>query len=443
MKSMQLYKRVVLVITAVLLITAASLNAQNVEPHTLEVGDFKSLNINNPGDSNIFINFGLQRVWQFRQHDTGMATALELLSVGGGELSNGNKNFLINTRGRVGIGTLNPSAVLDVNGSTRVKSFLIVEDKIGLGTWRPECKLHIADGNMLVEDVAPRIYFKESADTANPDQITSTWIMGEDNSHFWISEKSTSTANRRLQIIPGGNVGIGTTDPQERLHISNGTLRIEQRAPWICFHELESGQKEENKKWFMGGDGGEFWLGEDDTRGMHRRLQVEPGGNVGIGTTNPKAKLDVYGTTRTTILEITAGADIVEPFESSAAPCRPGDVVVIDDKNPGKLMLSTESYDKKVAGVVSGANGIKHGMILGGDFSTGTSFPVAMTGRVYVKCTIENGAILPGDRLTTSSTPGHAMRATDESIAPGAVIGKAMSSLDKDKGLVLVLVDLQ
>jgi len=50
---------------------------------------------------------------------------------------------------------------------------------------------------------------------------------------------------------------------------------------------------------------------------------------------------------------------------------------------------------------------------------------------------------VPGDLLTTSDTPGHAMRATDRTRAYGATIGKAMSSLKDGRGLVLVLVSLQ
>ena len=69
--------------------------------------------------------------------------------------------------------------------------------------------------------------------------------------------------------------------------------------------------------------------------------------------------------------------------------------------------------------------------------------PVALTGRVYVKATSESGPIAPGDRLTTSSTPGHAMRVDDDARAPGCVIGKAMTALDDETGLVLVLVNLQ
>ncbi len=54
-----------------------------------------------------------------------------------------------------------------------------------------------------------------------------------------------------------------------------------------------------------------------------------------------------------------------------------------------------------------------------------------------------NGAVEPGDMLTTSATPGHGMKVTDHTRASGAVVGKAMTGLAKGKGLVLVLVSLQ
>ena len=69
--------------------------------------------------------------------------------------------------------------------------------------------------------------------------------------------------------------------------------------------------------------------------------------------------------------------------------------------------------------------------------------PVALMGRVYVRCTTENGAIQIGDKLTTASLAGHAMRATDSELAFGSTIGKALSGLDEETGLVLVLVSLQ
>lgn len=49
----------------------------------------------------------------------------------------------------------------------------------------------------------------------------------------------------------------------------------------------------------------------------------------------------------------------------------------------------------------------------------------------------------PGDLLTTSGTPGHAMKAANPAQAQGAILGKAMTPLEEGCGLVLVLVSLQ
>ena len=69
---------------------------------------------------------------------------------------------------------------------------------------------------------------------------------------------------------------------------------------------------------------------------------------------------------------------------------------------------------------------------------------VALAGRVY--CNVDAGehGIEPGDLLTTSSTPGHAMKAEDRRRAHGAILGKAMEPLKRgERGMILVLVTLQ
>jgi hypothetical protein len=176
-------------------------------------------------------------------------------------------------------------------------------------------------------------------------------------------------------------------------------------------------------------------------------------GNLGVGTPYPSAKLDVNGTARVGVLQIVGGADFAEYFEVSEATSsgedatpkvEPGMVVSLDPASPGKLTLSARAYDRRVAGVVSGAGGVKPGMVMSqkGTLADG-KFPVALTGRVYCWVDASQGAIEPGDLLTTSSTPGHAMKASDTAKAQGAIIGKAMTGLKEGKGLILALVTLQ
>jgi len=151
------------------------------------------------------------------------------------------------------------------------------------------------------------------------------------------------------------------------------------------------------------------------------------------------------GTVRGQVIEITGGSDFSEKFDINAESIEPGMIVSIDPKQPGQLTLCGSAHDKKVAGIVSGAGGVKPGMLMGqrGSVADG-KHPVALSGRVY--CWVDadaNGPVEPGDMLTTSPTPGHGMRVTDHARAVGAIVGKAMTPLEKGRGLVLVLVNLQ
>jgi len=176
-------------------------------------------------------------------------------------------------------------------------------------------------------------------------------------------------------------------------------------------------------------------------------MTVELGSRrVGINTDSPGRTLDVNGTARVSILEI-AGADLAEafPFSAREETIEPGSVVAIDPENPGELCLARGAYNTCVAGVIAGANDFSTGVVLGADPATEhlNKHPVALSGRVYVKCDASNGAIRPGDMLTTSDRPGYAMKVTEHDRARGAVIGKAMSALEGGEGMVLVLVTLQ
>jgi hypothetical protein len=144
------------------------------------------------------------------------------------------------------------------------------------------------------------------------------------------------------------------------------------------------------------------------------------------------------------VLEITGGSDLSEGFAINGEAIEPGMVVAIDAANPGQLVLAAGAYDRKVAGVISGAGGVNPGMVMGQEGSIADGrHPVALTGRVYVWVDASYGAVEPGDLLTTSDTRGHAMKVADHGRAAGAVIGKAMTSLKDGRGLVLVLVSLQ
>ena len=138
--------------------------------------------------------------------------------------------------------------------------------------------------------------------------------------------------------------------------------------------------------------------------------------------------------------------DCAEEFDITPRQgIEPGTVMVLSEN--GKLEPSSKAYDKKVAGVVSGAGDYKPGLILGKQQQWQSEedmmrLPIALMGTVYCKVDA-SVSIEIGDLLTTSPTKGHAMKADDPIKAFGTVIGKALRSIKEGKGLIPVLVALQ
>ncbi len=157
---------------------------------------------------------------------------------------------------------------------------------------------------------------------------------------------------------------------------------------------------------------------------------------------NDRMQIYSNGTVSVPVLQIN-GADVAEPFEVSTRNAPKGSVMAIDEENPGQLKLSDRAYDNRVAGILSGANGVNSGILLKQQGFNADGQNVALSGRVYALADASYGAIRPGDLLTSSDTAGHCMRVTDHARAQGAIIGKAMSTLKEGKGMVLVLVSLQ
>jgi hypothetical protein len=136
------------------------------------------------------------------------------------------------------------------------------------------------------------------------------------------------------------------------------------------------------------------------------------------------------------------GQDCAEDFDVAEGDSVPsGTVMVIN--NEGRLQVCQGAYDRRVAGIVSGAGDYKPGITLGRRSSKTNRMPIALVGKVYCKADAQYGHINIGDLLTTSPTPGHAMKAEDPLQAFGSVIGKALCSLQEGQGLIPILVALQ
>lgn len=174
----------------------------------------------------------------------------------------------------------------------------------------------------------------------------------------------------------------------------------------------------------------------------------------GFGLGSQDLLLSVAGRTQTSVLTITGGGDIAEPFalesKGDTEPL-PGMVVSISRHRAGMLEPADVPYDTAVVGVISGAAGLEPGMVLEAhadrELHAFGEHPVAKAGRVWVRVDDSFGQIRPGDRLTTSTTPGRAMRvgdsAEDRLRSIGSVIGKVLKRHPVETDLVLMVVQPQ
>ncbi len=121
-------------------------------------------------------------------------------------------------------------------------------------------------------------------------------------------------------------------------------------------------------------------------------------------------------------------ADFSE-FIAQSEPSEAGDVMVVDSNRPETVRKSRGPYEENILGAIS-----THGTSYNNgdcwdevscDRSNNPAWAnVGMLGQVEVKVNTQNGPIYPGDRLTTSDTPGVAMKAT----RAGQILGRALGT---------------
>jgi hypothetical protein len=330
------------------------------------------------------------------------------------------KNLFLNSPGgnvsfggNVGIGTTTPTSLLHISGGTLGAPFegLTIDQGAGrVGTQVPDLTGSMLSVRSINESTFPF--------------VTDTYFL----------------------VNSAGRVGIGNTTPHHRLAISGGPKWTS--AGWTGALELDNAAA---IGWKANSAGNRFGIGHTNGGLYFFHTANDP------GTTGSPANYDLIikdtGHVGVNVLEIQGGADLSEKFDVGSASAstgteladlQPGLVVSIDPEHPGKLRVSSRAYDRSVAGVISGAGGVVPGMIMGqtGSVASGQQ-AVALNGRVYCWADAAGGPISPGDLLTTSAAPGHAMKVTNYAKGRGAIIGKAMTGLQRGTGLVLVLVTLQ
>lgn len=136
-----------------------------------------------------------------------------------------------------------------------------------------------------------------------------------------------------------------------------------------------------------------------------------------------------------------AGADCALNFAiGTTAPVERGTVMVLGEA--GALFPCRRAYDKRVAGVIAGARAFEAGIAADRPGPAGIRQPIALVGTAHCLADAQYGPIEIGDALTTSPTPGHAMKAVEPLAALGAMLGKALCPLSEGQGLIPILIAL-
>ncbi|HEX3683749.1 MAG TPA: hypothetical protein VHU83_14540 [Bryobacteraceae bacterium] len=227
--------------------------------------------------------------------------------------------------------------------------------------------------------------------------------------------------NRSMSITMGGRIGIGTPNPERDLEIDDAMA------------DAQLGLKGKN---------GMLWTIQSSQAVTGANANLSGTFQIIDGNGSRRLAIDQTGKVAVDVLQINGGSDVAEPFPVWQQHVTKGSVVVIDEMHPGQLKLSSKPYDTQVAGIVSGASGVKPGLSLQQrGFSDGQD--VALSGRVYALADAGREPIHPGDLLTTSSRAGYCMKAVNRAKSQGAILGKAMSPLESGQGTILVLVSLQ
>lgn len=269
-----------------------------------------------------------------------------------------------------------------------------------------------------------RSFIDTTADAVVDANTTSYWDNAAENNNTRPNLTPSDTSKEIFGILTVETQSTGTADVEV-------TARIEAST---------SGSTVCNSGTAVGGQPGTF-ASNTNARKTSTASFLHAPASTSAQYYNVCSDTDTVGTTanitrlRMTLFEVdNSNADLAEVYPTSDQTLQPAELLSMDPSIKGGVKRTAKAYDQGIIGVKS----TSPGLLIGGKGAEGTAgVAVALSGRVPVLVSDENGPIQAGDPLTSSSTPGVAMKATKG----GYVIGRAMQAFtDKGQGAVLAFV---
>ena len=276
----------------------------------------------------------------------------------------------------------------------------------------------------------------------------------------------------QMTVASGGNVGIGTGSPSQKLEVNGGAL-VDGDLTATSVSATISTTNSTAIKGVASNNGtgvdgnGDLWgvEGVGTTNGIG---VIGFGAGTGAGgvfassgnSSSPelvgqtwvngtgyvnKFRVDYSGKAYADGGYASSGADFAESVavRGKLSQYEPGDLMVLDSTSRRLLALARTPYSSSVAGIYSTKPGMLASLHQMDDPHLSEEAPLAVVGIVPCKVTAINGPIRVGDLLVSSPLPGYAMKGTDRRRMLGAIVGKAMEPLAQGKGVIEVLVTLQ
>jgi hypothetical protein len=266
---------------------------------------------------------------------------------------------------------------------------------VGIGTTSPNHEL-VVQGTSNPNIELKNSNYSNGGFVLNRTNYGQQWKWWAQSSHMYFGYSTNeSTYSNFLIVRNNGNVGVGVASPQAKLHVANGTLRTWTPTSGTSAI-FESTVNNRNFVTLTAANEAELWFGNASTQTLGRiryemagnnmefwtnatqKMVINGSGNVGIGTTSPGAKLDIFNTGGNATSLSTAktySALTIKPYSS------------VDSK----LTFSANSGSTQIIQATNNVSTTGRQIALqpfGGNVGIGTTSPV---GKLDVKQAATNG----------------------------------------------------